>query len=122
MAKRKDREIGPGDEPDDDDSPREKRGGKTDRGIEGILNGLAPIVQKAVEAGSAAAAAGMAAVDRARETVAGTPCGKCNTRIPANAKFCMECGAPAPKERRCEKCDAKLEPGAKFCPECGVKV
>lgn len=73
-------------------------------------------------------------------------CPKCNATLPANAKFCLACGAQimqdsagivcpacnhstprgkfcmhcgAKLENACKKCGASLLPGAKFCPECG---
>ena len=78
-------------------------------------------------------------------------CAKCGATLPANAKFCLECGekvAPAipadmiacpgcgntvPKGKfcpecghkfvtACPKCGKELAPGAKFCPECGEKL
>ena len=47
-------------------------------------------------------------------------CMGCHAQIPANAKFCPECGFNN-SERVCE-CGNKLKPGAKFCSECGKKV
>lgn len=47
-------------------------------------------------------------------------CVSCGNRIPANAKFCPECGFNN-SEIICE-CGQKLAPGTKFCPECGKKV
>lgn len=47
-------------------------------------------------------------------------CVSCGSRIPANAKFCPECGFNN-SEIICE-CGQKLAPGTKFCPECGKKV
>lgn len=38
----------------------------------------------------------------------------------AKGKFCMECGASL--VRKCAKCGAELPNGAKFCFECGEKV
>jgi ribosomal protein L40E len=36
---------------------------------------------------------------------------------PAQAKFCLECGARS--TLACAKCQSELSPSAKFCPECG---
>jgi len=47
-------------------------------------------------------------------------CASCGTKIPANAKFCPECGFNY-NELVCE-CGTKLTPGTKFCPECGKKL
>ena len=78
-------------------------------------------------------------------------CAKCGAALPANAKFCLECGekvAPAvpadqttcpacgkvvAKGKFCPECGHKLvaqcpacgiavAPGSKFCPECGEKL
>ena len=75
-------------------------------------------------------------------------CKKCGAKLPANAKFCFECGTrveqdemivcpnckePTPKGKFClhcgfrimavcPHCGASLAPNAKFCPECGKKV
>jgi|LSQX01.3.fsa_nt_gb membrane protease subunit (stomatin/prohibitin family) len=77
-------------------------------------------------------------------------CPKCGSKLPENAKFCLECGTKieaqqentvvcpkcgkqTPKGKFCVECGARLEmkcpncgneivPGAKFCLECGQKV
>ena len=78
-------------------------------------------------------------------------CAKCGANLPANAKFCLECGekvAPAVPEgmvvcpecgntvnkgkfcpecghkfiTACPKCGVEIANGAKFCPECGEKL
>jgi hypothetical protein len=77
-----------------------------------------------------------------------TPCVKCGNPLPANAKFCLECGqqvmaenevicpscnAKTPKGkfclecgtpmvRKCPGCDTEIPPGGKFCLECGHKM
>lgn len=76
-------------------------------------------------------------------------CTKCNAPIPANAKFCLQCGEKVsqvesdrlicpscgketesgnfcmecgtPLVNKCSKCGRDLTVGAKFCPECGEK-
>ncbi len=47
-------------------------------------------------------------------------CPNCETPLPANTKFCPECGAKIKGERFCQECGGKLTAGAKFCPECGT--
>lgn len=51
-----------------------------------------------------------------------TKCPKCGNSLPANAKFCLECGtkieALADNEMICPKCGKKT-PKGKFCMECG---
>ncbi len=81
---------------------------------------------------------------------ASVTCPKCGNNLPANAKFCLECGTkiehladnemicPAcgqktPKGkfcmecgaaliRKCAKCGSEIPNGAKFCLECGEKL
>lgn len=51
-------------------------------------------------------------------------CAKCNTPIPANAKFCFECGGkefldkPKAKDRYCKHCFIKLDADEEVCPLC----
>ena len=49
-------------------------------------------------------------------------CAKCGASIPANAKFCLECGEKvvAANEIVCPECGKTVVKG-KFCPECGHK-
>lgn len=49
-----------------------------------------------------------------------TVCPNCNSEVPENSKFCMECGASL--AAKCAKCGAELPRGAKFCLECGEKL
>lgn len=49
-------------------------------------------------------------------------CPECNAPLPANVKFCPECGAKISAAAHCTECGAKLQPNAKFCQECGAKV
>lgn len=51
----------------------------------------------------------------------GTPCPNCGAMLPDGAKFCPSCGQ-ALGAKKCANCGADLEPGAKFCPSCGTKV
>lgn len=52
-------------------------------------------------------------------------CAKCGADLPANAKFCLECGEKifslADNEIICPKCGAKTMKG-KFCLECGASL
>lgn len=48
-------------------------------------------------------------------------CPQCGAAMPANAKFCSECGTsllPA----TCPQCGHAVTPGAKFCIECGAAL
>jgi membrane protease subunit (stomatin/prohibitin family) len=51
-------------------------------------------------------------------------CAKCGANLPANAKFCLECGekvAPVSADTIiCPECGKTVAKG-KFCPECGHK-
>ena len=79
-----------------------------------------------------------------------TKCPNCGNTLPANAKFCMECGTkiellsqneiicPAcgkktpkgkfcmecgqPLVNKCPNCGTEIMPGGKFCLECGTKL
>lgn len=83
-------------------------------------------------------------------TVKKITCPNCNSEVPENSKFCLECGAkiellnenevicPACGKKtikgrfcmecgaslvaKCAKCGAELPSGAKFCQECGEKI
>ena len=104
---------------------------------------MSGVMQSAMSA--SAPASGAAAVPAVQK------CGKCGAEIPANGKFCLECGTkvepplaenemicPACGKKvqkakfcfecgaalilRCRNCNVELQPGAKFCGECGTKV
>ena len=77
-------------------------------------------------------------------------CPNCNSEVPENSKFCLECGTKiellaeneiicpscgrktnkgkfcmecgAALVKKCAKCGSELVPGAKFCLECGEKI
>ncbi len=48
-------------------------------------------------------------------------CPNCQATIPANSKFCPECGVNL-TERQCPKCKAQNPPGTKFCSNCGTAL
>ncbi len=50
----------------------------------------------------------------------GTKCALCGAQMPANARFCPECGASV--RRVCPECGTELSASAKFCPKCGKKI
>ena len=49
-------------------------------------------------------------------------CPSCGTKLPANAKFCMNCGSSLIQKRSCPKCGSEIPDDAKFCLSCGEKV
>ncbi len=48
-----------------------------------------------------------------------TPCPKCQSPVPAGAKFCGNCGTVMAAGGVCAKCQTPLTPGSKFCGNCG---
>ena len=52
----------------------------------------------------------------------GCVCSVCNKPFAAGDDIvvCPECGTPT--EAKCPNCGAKLPANSKFCPECGSKV
>lgn len=84
------------------------------------------------------------------ESASAAVCPKCGNKLPANAKFCLECGTKVesvagdeiicpscggktpkgkfcvqcgvPLVNKCPKCDADVPTGGKFCLECGEKL
>ena len=77
--------------------------------------------------GVVAGTVGGAMNDALNQTPAGTTdtCVKCGAALPANAKFCLECGekvAPKLPDNMiiCPECGSAVVRG-KFCPECGHK-
>ena len=51
-----------------------------------------------------------------------TICKKCGSAIPANSKYCLNCGEKISYKFNCPQCGKELIDGAKFCPECGAKI
>jgi membrane protease subunit (stomatin/prohibitin family) len=49
----------------------------------------------------------------------GTACSKCQNAVPADAKFCPQCGHPLQPHIPCMQCGKPLTAGDRFCPECG---
>jgi membrane protease subunit (stomatin/prohibitin family) len=48
-------------------------------------------------------------------------CPNCNATIPANSKFCPECGTNL-ADKACPECGTANAPNAKFCTNCGTKL
>ena len=49
-------------------------------------------------------------------------CPSCSGQIPANSKFCNQCGAKIGGEMICPNCKADVPEGSKFCSNCGTKI
>lgn len=49
-------------------------------------------------------------------------CTECSVKLPAGAKFCLECGTKVIPRGICQECKTKLPEQAKFCLECGTRV
>jgi len=49
-------------------------------------------------------------------------CQDCGTELPAEAKFCSDCGKEIGVDLICPHCDTKLPPGTKFCTGCGERL
>ena len=47
-------------------------------------------------------------------------CAECSAENPADARFCMACGAAL--ERRCSACGTSVPGQARFCPNCGTQL
>lgn len=49
-------------------------------------------------------------------------CPECKDDIPADSKFCPDCGANLAATVKCKKCKAEIPKSSKFCTECGEKA
>ncbi|MGB5421595.1 MAG: SPFH domain-containing protein [Desulfobacterales bacterium] len=49
-------------------------------------------------------------------------CPECRHPVPADAKFCPQCGHQQVVFDQCQVCSKNLTPGTKFCPRCGHAV
>lgn len=77
--------------------------------------------------GAAAAGTGMVIIPQMLQQptgpqVATSTCPKCGAQIPANARFCNNCGVQLGAGKTCPKCKTQVPSGSRFCPSCGSKV
>lgn len=77
--------------------------------------------------GAAAAGTGMVILPQMLQQPTGpqmavATCPKCGSQIPANARFCNNCGVQLGSGKTCPKCNTTVPPGSRFCPNCGSKV
>jgi membrane protease subunit (stomatin/prohibitin family) len=80
---------------------------------------LPQMMQQAMQPGGGAPqAAPMAPQPAAASAQAMMACPKCQTQVPATAKFCNGCGAQL-GFMTCSKCQGQVPVGSKFCLNCG---
>lgn len=48
-------------------------------------------------------------------------CPSCMMSVPAESKFCPNCGSPVSASSKCESCGGDVPAGSPFCPNCGTK-
>jgi membrane protease subunit (stomatin/prohibitin family) len=85
--------------------------------VPGMINAAMQAQQQ--QTAASAPAAGAAAAGAAIAMIA---CPNCQAKIPANSKFCPECGKPVAQTVECPSCHQQNAPGAKFCANCGTKL
>lgn len=85
----------------------------------GMINQAMQQQQQQQQQSSAPAAGSQAGASAPAATVA---CPNCQAQIPADVKFCPECGKAVPHTGACPNCHAQVAAGTKFCPECGTKL
>jgi membrane protease subunit (stomatin/prohibitin family) len=49
-------------------------------------------------------------------------CPECQSGVPADAKFCTQCGHQLVVFTQCSRCGKNLAPASKFCSRCGLEV
>lgn len=49
-------------------------------------------------------------------------CLSCQSEIPAQSKFCPECGSKLEEPRLCPDCGKSVSKKSKYCPDCGKKL
>ncbi len=90
----------------------------------GIGAGMAQIIAQGIrpDQGGTTAQATPAQAGAAPTSQASTlTCYNCHAQIPANTKFCPECGANQ-VAKTCPNCQQQNMPNAKFCNNCGTQL
>jgi membrane protease subunit (stomatin/prohibitin family) len=49
-------------------------------------------------------------------------CPECQSVIPTDSKFCLQCGHQLVVFTQCSRCGKNLAPTSKFCPRCGLEA
>ena len=57
-----------------------------------------------------------------QQTQADTKCPECKHSVPAQSKFCPDCGHQLLVFEQCPRCSKNITPTAKFCSRCGHSV
>jgi membrane protease subunit (stomatin/prohibitin family) len=88
----------------------------------GLGQAMAEAFRTAGQSGQAAGQTGQG-VTPAPAGAATVVCPHCGATIPANAKFCPECGKPvASASKVCPRCGTENPANAKFCTNCGTQL
>jgi len=82
------------------------------------FNYLAEGTREGVQAVAGAIGQGLRE-DRPAGSPATVRCSGCNGVLPADARFCSQCGQPLGQTRSCPRCHAGNTPDARFCKSCG---
>ena len=83
----------------------------------GIGAGMAQIIAQGMQGQGTTTQANNTATSAASTLT----CYNCNAQIPANSKFCPECGADQ-AAKACPNCQTQNLPNAKFCTNCGTQL
>ncbi|HYO50968.1 MAG TPA: SPFH domain-containing protein [Chloroflexia bacterium] len=87
----------------------------------GMGAGMAQIIAQSMQGATQGQGAPQAAPVPSTPANATLTCYNCNAQIPANTKFCPECGANQ-SAKACPNCQSQNLANAKFCNNCGNKL
>lgn len=88
----------------------------------GIGAGMAQIIAQGMQGQGTTTQSSPAQASNTATSAASTlTCYSCNAQIPANSKFCPECGADQ-AGKTCPNCQTQNLPNAKFCTNCGTQL